>query len=308
MNRPIKLVIALAGAAALAVAATHPALAAEAFPKNASGLPVHAPTPWEWWLQPAASPIEKTVNWLMQFVLWIMFGIVALVGILITVALFRFHEKKHPVASTRTHHATIEILWTLLPAVLLVIIFVPSLHLIYQEADFKHPYMTVKVTGHQWYWEYDYNGTPVNYTSYPIPANQIKPGEIAQLSVDHPLVIPINKKVVFKITSGDVLHSFFIPSLGVQKYAIPGQFWKQWTEISEPGVYYGECNQICGMNHDNMPIEIVALPMAQFQAWLAKAKAGAAGGSVPSVHPFEVVAANTVTGISQGPAKATATH
>jgi len=278
-----------------------PALA-QAFPKNASGLPIHAPTPWEWWLQPAASPIEKSIDWMMQFVLWIMFGVVALVGILIGVALMRFNARRNPVPGTRTHHAVIEVIWTLVPAILLVVIFVPSLHLIYQQADYKHPYMTVKVTGHQWYWEYDYNGTQVNYTSYPIPANQLKPGEINQLSVDHPLVIPTGKKIIFQITSADVLHSFFIPSIGVQKYAIPGQYWHQWTEISRPGVYYGECNQICGMNHDDMPIEIVALPMAQFQAWLAKAKAEAAGGSVPAVQPYEVLAANTLGGINRGPA------
>ena len=295
MNRIVKLMVLLVGVAVLA-AVVHPALAASHFPKDSSGLPIHAPTPWEWWLQPAASPIEHTVNWLMQFVLWIMFGVVLLVGLLIGVAVYRFHESRNKVPSTRTHHALIEVIWTLVPAILLVVIFVPSLHLIYQEADTKNPYMTVKVTGHQWYWEYGYNGTQVSYTSYPVPPSQIKPGEIKQLSVDHPLVIPVGKKVVFDITSGDVLHSFYIPSLGVQKYAIPGQFWKQWTQISEPGVYYGECNQICGMNHDNMPIEIVALPMAQFQAWLAKAKAGAAGGDVPSVHPYEVLAANTITG------------
>jgi cytochrome c oxidase subunit 2 len=293
MNRLAKFLAGAAGIAAL-VAVTHPALA-QAFPKNASGLPIHAPTPWEWWLQPAASPIEKTIDWLMQFVLWLMFGVVALVGILIAIALTRFNAKRNPVPSTRTHHAVIEVIWTVVPAILLVIIVIPSLHLIYQESDYKNSYMTVKVTGHQWYWEYDYNGTKVNYTSYPIPPNQLKPGQIKQLSVDHPLVIPVGKKILFKITSSDVLHSFFIPSLGVQRYAIPGQYWHQWTEISQPGVFYGECNQICGMNHDNMPIEIVALPMAQFQAWLAKAKAGAAGGTVPSVHPYEVLAANTIS-------------
>ncbi|HQT74050.1 MAG: cytochrome c oxidase subunit II [Acidiphilium sp. 37-67-22] len=273
---------------AVAIAATQPALADA---KNAVGFPVHAPRPWEWWFQPAASPIQKNIDWLMQFVLWLMAGVVGLVGLLLAIVIVRFRASKNPVASTTTHNTLIEVVWTVVPALLLIVIFVPSLNLIYEQSNYKHSYMTVKVTGHQWYWEYDYpTAKGVDFTSYPVPDNQIKPGQIARLSVDHPLVVPANKKIVFKITSSDVLHSFFIPSLGVQRYAIPGQYWKQWTQIDAPGVYYGECNQICGMNHDNMPIEIVALPMKEFQAWLAEAKADAAQGNVPPVHKYEVLA------------------
>jgi cytochrome c oxidase subunit 2 len=284
--------VALAGIAGAAL--VHSAQAA-GLPTNSAGLPVHAPQPWEWWLQPSASPVEKSIDWMMQYVLWMMFGVVALVGLLIAYIVFRFNAKRNPVASTTTHNTLIEVIWTLAPAILLVAVVVPSLNLIYQQSDYKHPYMTVRVTGHQWYWEYSYNGAKgVDFTSYAIPPDKLKPGQIRQLSVDHPLVVPAGKKIVFQITSGDVLHSFFIPSLGVQRYAIPGQIWHQWTKIDAPGVYYGECNQICGMNHDNMPIEIVALPMKQFQAWLAKAKADAAQGNVPKVHPYEVLADNAV--------------
>ena len=281
------LFLGLVGFAVLAAGAPM-ALAAA---KNAVGFPVHAPTPWEWWFQPAGSPIQKSIDWLMQFVLWIMAGVVGLVGLLLGIVIVRFRASKHPVASTTTHNTLIEVIWTVVPALLLIVIFVPSLNLIYEQSNYKHPYMTVKVTGHQWYWEYDYpSAKGVDFTSYPIPDNQIKPGQIARLSADHPLVLPANEKIVFKITSADVLHSFFIPSLGVQRYAIPGQYWHQWTKVDAPGVYYGECNQICGMNHDNMPIEIVALPMKQFKAWLAEAKADAAQGNVPPVRKYEVLA------------------
>ena len=276
------------GVAAL-VAATHPALAAS-FPKNSAGFPIHAPRPWEWWFKPAASPIQKSIDWMMQFVLWIMFGVVALVGVLLGIVMVRFHASRHPVPTTTTHNTLVEVLWTVVPALLLIVIFVPSLNMIYQQSNYKHSYMTVRVIGHQWYWEYDYLGTKVDFTSYAIPPNKLKPGEIRQLSADHPLVLPAGKKVVFQITSKDVLHSFFIPSLGVQRYAIPGQFWHQWTKIDAPGVYYGECNQICGMNHDDMPIEVVALPMAQFHQWLAAAKKAEAQGNVPKIHKYEVLA------------------
>lgn len=274
-----------------AVIATHPVLAAQ-FPKNSAGFPIHAPTPWEWWFQPAASPIEKSIDWMMQYVLWLMFGVIVFVAILLAIVMVRFHASRNPVPSVTTHNVLVEVLWTVIPALLLIVVFVPSLNMIYQQSNYKNPYMTVRVTGHQWYWEYKYLGTKgVDFTSYAIPENQLKPGEIKQLSASHPLVVPANRKVLFQITSADVLHSFFIPSLGVQRYAIPGQYWRQWTKIDAPGIYYGECNQICGMNHDDMPIEIVALPMAQFKAWLAEARKDAAQGDVPPVHKYEVLAA-----------------
>ena len=263
--------------------------------RNGVGYPVHAPMPWEWWLQPAGSPIEKSIDWLLRYVLWIMAGIVGLVGVLIGIIIHRFRASKNPVPSVTTHNTVIEIAWTLVPAILLIVIFVPSLHLIYQQSDYSKPYMTVRVIGHQWYWEYDYvDAKGVDFTSYAVPPDKLKPGQIRQLSVNHPLVLPAGKKIIFQITSADVLHSFFIPSLGVQRYAIPGQYWRQWTKIVSPGVYYGECNQICGMHHDDMPIEIVALPVTQFKAWVARAEIDAAHGNVPDVHAYEMAAERAV--------------
>jgi cytochrome c oxidase subunit 2 len=130
------------------------------------------------------------------------------------------------------------------------------------------------LTGHQWYWEYNYQSVPgLDYTSYMIPDNELQPGQIRRLSVDHPLVLPVGEKIKFDITSSDVLHGFYLPSLGVQKYAIPGSIQNSWTLITKPGTYYGECNQICGLNHDAMPIEIKAVPMADYLAWIKVAQA-----------------------------------
>lgn len=249
------------------------------------------PTPWQIDFQPAATGMMEQINWFENYTLWFIGPITLLVLVLLAWCIVRFRASANPVPSRTSHNTLIEVIWTVVPALLLVVIFVPSLNLIYEQSNYTHRYMTVKVTGHQWYWEYDYPAAKgVDFTSYPIPDNQIKPGQIARLSADHPLVLPANEKIVFKITSADVLHSFFIPSLGVQRYAIPGQYWHQWTKIDAPGIYYGECNQICGMNHDNMPIEIVALPLKQFKAWLAEAKADAAQGNVPPVRKYEVLA------------------
>jgi len=147
---------------------------------------------------------------------------------------------------------------------------VPSVQMIIYQADDSNPYMTVTVTGHQWYWEYSYSAVPgLDYTSYMIPDAQIDPakGEIRRLSVDHPMVLPVGEKIRFIITSADVLHGFYLPSLGVQKYAIPGTQLTSWTIITQPGTYFGQCNQICGLNHDAMPIEIKAVPLADYLAW-----------------------------------------
>jgi cytochrome c oxidase subunit 2 len=196
------------------------------------------------------------------------------VAVLMGYVFVRFRAKANPVPSHLTHNTLIEFIWLFVPTVLLVIIIIPSLNLIWYEGDTSNPYMTVTVTGHQWYWEYNYQSVPgLDYTSYMIPDDKLVPGQIRRLSVDHPLVLPIGEKIKFNITSGDVLHGFYLPSLGVQKYAIPGTIQTSWTLIPKAGTYYGECNQICGINHDAMPIEIKAVPLADYLAWTKVAQA-----------------------------------
>jgi cytochrome c oxidase subunit 2 len=253
----------------LTVAAGHLAFAQSApDPLAAADSYVNAPHPWQLWFPIAGSPMQAQIDWLMKYVLWIMFGVVAFVGVLMAYVMFRFNHKAHPVPSQLTHNTLVEVIWLVVPTILLAVIIGPSLSLIWYEGDDSNPYMTVTVTGHQWYWEYNYQSVPgLDYTSYMVPDNELQPGQIRRLSVDHPLVLPVGKKIKFDITSSDVLHGFYLPSLGVQKYAIPGSIQNSWTLITKPGTYYGECNQICGLNHDAMPIEIKAVPMADYLAW-----------------------------------------
>jgi cytochrome c oxidase subunit 2 len=205
-----------------------------------------------------------------------MTGVVGFVGALMVYVFIKFNAKKNPVASHLTHNTLVEVVWLVVPTILLAIIIVPSISLIYYEADDSNPFMTVTVTGHQWYWEYNYQSVSgLDYTSYMIPDDKIDPsqGQIRRLSVDHPLVLPIGEKIKFDITSADVLHGFYLPSLGVQRYAIPGTTVTSWTLIPKAGTYYGQCNQICGAGHDAMPIEIKAVPMADYLAWTKQAVA-----------------------------------
>jgi cytochrome c oxidase subunit 2 len=258
----------------LTVAAGHGAFAQSApDPLAAADAYVNAPHPWQLWFPVAGSPMQAQIDWLMKYVLWIMFGVVGFVGVLMVYVMVRFNHKAHPVPSRLTHNTLIEVIWLVVPTILLAVIIGPSLSLIWYEGDDSNPYMTVTVTGHQWYWEYNYQSVPgLDYTSYMIPDNELQPGQIRRLSVDHPLVLPVGEKIKFDITSSDVLHGFYLPSLGVQKYAIPGTIQNSWTLIPKPGTYYGECNQICGLNHDAMPIEIKAVPMADYLAWIKVAQ------------------------------------
>ena len=143
----------------------------------------------------------------------------------------------------------------MIPVLILVVMAIPSFRLVYYEDRTDDPDMTIKVTGHQWYWEYTYpdNGN-IDFSSYIVPDDELKPGQLRLLTVDNPLVVPVGKNIRILTTSGDVIHSFFIPSLGVQRYAIPGRTIETWVRVDKPGVYYGECNQICGTNHSRMPI------------------------------------------------------
>jgi cytochrome c oxidase subunit 2 len=253
------------GAAGAAAAAPDPLAAANAY--------VNAPHNWQMWFPVAGSPMQAQIDWLMKYVLWIMTGVVVFVGGLMAYVMVRFSAKANPVPGNVTHNTLIEVVWIVIPTILLAIIVIPSINLIYFEADDSNPFMTVDVTGHQWYWEYKYEAVPgLDYSSYMIPDDKIGQGQIRRLSVDHPLVIPIGEKIKFNITSGDVLHGFYLPSLGVQRYAIPGTVVTSWTLIPKAGTYYGQCNQICGIGHDAMPIEVKAVPMADYLAWVKEAQ------------------------------------
>ncbi len=233
------------------------------------------PHPWQMGLQAPHSSVQAEVQSLNTFLLYIIIGIATFVAALLLYVIVRFNHRANPIPSRTSHNTTIEILWTTVPVLILIAIAVPSFRLVYYQDRATHPDMTIKVTGHQWYWEYTYpEEGGLDFQSYMIPSKQLKPEQksLRQLAVDNPLVVPVGKNVRVLIASGDVLHSFFIPSLGVQRYAIPGRLIETWFNVDKPGDYYGECNQICGINHDGMSIEVHAVSQADYVAWLKDAK------------------------------------
>ena len=185
----------------------------------------------------------------------------------------RFNEKANPIPSKTTHNTLLEVAWTVVPIVILVVISVTSLKLLYFMDKTHNPEMTLKVIGHQWYWEYQYpEHDDLAFESYLIPEDELKEGEPRLLTVDNRLVLPVNKNIQVLVTAGDVLHSFAMPSLGVKKDAVPGRLNETWMRIDRPGIYRGQCSEICGTGHGYMPVVIEALSEDEFAAWVNQAK------------------------------------
>jgi len=231
------------------------------------------PKPWQMDLQEPAGIIATKATDLHNFLLIIITLIsVFVLGLLIYVCI-KFREKPGVKPSKTSHNTIIEIIWTVVPVLILVVIAVPSFKLLYlTEAD-KPVDMVIKVSGAQWYWNYEYPDDGISFDSYIIAEEDLKPGQKRMLEVDNPIVVPEGTRIKFLITGNDVMHSFFVPSLALQVYSIPGRINELWTEVPlGKKKYYGQCNQICGVNHAYMPIVIQALPKDEYEMWLKDAK------------------------------------
>ena len=231
------------------------------------------PRPWEIGMQPPATPVKDRLTAFHDELLVIISLITLFVLSLLLYVMVRFHHRRNPVPTRTSHNTVVEMLWTVVPVLILVIIAIPSFKLMYYMDRVPNPDMTIKVTGHQWYWTYEYpdqNG--LSFDSNLIPEADLKPGQKRLLDVDNPLVVPVDTVIRVYITGTDVIHSWFIPSFGVQEYAIVGRLNESWMKVEHPGVYYGQCNQICGINHAFMPIKIEAVSKDDFERWLGDAK------------------------------------
>ena len=231
------------------------------------------PKPWQMDLQPPSGIIAETATDLHNFLLVVITLISLFVLALLVYVGWRYRENANRIPSKTSHNTIIEVLWTVIPVLILVVIAVPSFKLLYlQETDKKYD-MVVKVTGAQWYWNYEYPDEKISFDSYMIDEEEIKDGQKRLLDVDNPLVVPEGTRIKFLITGNDVMHSFFVPSLAVQVYSIAGRINEVWTEIPMgPKKYYGQCNQICGVNHAYMPIVLKSVSMEDYKKWLAQAK------------------------------------
>jgi cytochrome c oxidase subunit 2 len=253
------------------------------FTQSALAQRVYAPKPWEIGMQASGGPLKTQEIDLHNFVLVIITLITLFVGGLLAWVIYRYRADRNPVPSQTSHNTFVEVAWTVIPILILVVMAIPSFQLVYYEDRTQDADLTVKVTGHQWYWEYSYpDKGNIDFSSYIVPDDQLKPGQLRLLTVDNDLVVPAGKNIRVLETSGDVIHSFFVPSLGVQRYAIPGRTIETWFRADQPGIYIGECNQICGTNHSRMPIVVRAVTPQEFEAWLVQAKTKFADAGTPA--------------------------
>ena len=248
------------------------------------------PKPWQMDLQEPAGIIATKATDLHNFLLIVITLIsVFVLGLLVYVCI-KFREKPNVKPSKTSHHTLIEIIWTVVPVLILVVIAVPSFKLLYlTEAD-KPVDMVVKVSGAQWYWNYEYPDEEVAFDSYIIAEEDLKDNQKRMLDVDNPLVVPEGTRIKFLVTGNDVMHSFFVPSLALQVYSIAGRVNEIWTEIPMgKKKYYGQCNQICGVNHAYMPIVIQALPDNEYKEWLKEAKVKFAKNTSKEINKFALL-------------------
>lgn len=221
--------------------------------------------PFQIGLQDATSPIIEELLHFHDHTLIIVFLISSLVLYIISTIL----------TTKLTHTSTIdaqevETVWTILPAIILILIALPSLRILYMMDEINNPSLTVKTMGHQWYWSYEYTDyEDLNFDSYMIPTQELKPGELRLLEVDNRVVLPIEITIRMLISSEDVLHSWAVPSLGLKTDAIPGRLNQTTLIAMRPGLYYGQCSEICGSNHSFMPIVLELVPLSYFEEWSA---------------------------------------
>jgi len=231
------------------------------------------PEPWQITMQEPVTPVADKLQDLHTLIMYIITATVLFVMALLGYVAWRFRAKVNPTPSRTTHHTVIEILWTVLPVVILLVIAVPSFKLLYFQETTPKSDLTLKVTGLQWYWHYAYpdNGD-FGFDSTIVDEKDLKDKSLRLLDVDNEVVLPVDTNVRIQIAGSDVMHSWFVPSLAVQKYAVPGRLNEVWVNIEKEGTYFGECNQICGVNHAFMPIKVHAVSKEAFAQWVEQAK------------------------------------
>jgi cytochrome c oxidase subunit 2 len=248
------------------------------------------PTPWQMGLQGAASPIMQDITSFHDFLLWIIAAISIFVLGLLVVIIFRFNARANPTPSRTTHNTLLEVMWTILPVIILAVIAVPSFRLLFVQLDVPTPDLTIKATGKQWYWSYNYpdNGN-FEFDSLMVAEKDLKAGQPRLLTADNDMVVPVNKVVHVLVTGSDVIHSFAVPSFGIRIDAIPGRINETWFKATTEGMFYGQCSELCGKDHSFMPIAVHVVNENDFNTWAAEAKQKFA--SEPSAPANAVAAA-----------------
>jgi cytochrome c oxidase subunit 2 len=251
-------------------------------------------------MQPGVTALKHDAIFFHNAILLpIITAITLFVAALLLWCIFRFNKKANPVPARWSHNTPLEVAWTLVPVLILVVIAVFSFRLLFEYHDMPKPYMTVKATGYQWYWGYEYPDQKIpEYVSNVLPEDQAKAkGVPYRLAATQPLVVPVNRTVQVLVTGADVIHAFAVPAFGVIMDAVPGRVNSTWFNADRIGTYYGSCRELCGVDHAFMPIEVKVVSQADFDAWVASKK-----GAKPAATPTTNAAVANAAGASNTPA------
>lgn len=263
--------VTLAGAFA-ATAALPSALLAQALET------VGAPIPQGTGFQPAATELARELQWLDHMINIIIFGITALVTVLLLVIIVRFNRRANPTPARFTHNTPLEIAWTLVPVLILVFIGSFSLPALWKSQTIPTADITIKATGQQWFWSYEYVGEDVAFDSFMLQKEELAAAGYAEsdylLATDTAIVIPVGKTIVVQVTAADVIHAWTIPAFGVKQDGVPGRLAQLWFTAEREGIFFGQCSELCGKDHAYMPITVKVVSQEKYDAWLAQAKAG----------------------------------
>ena len=231
-------------------------------------------SPGQMGLQEPVTAIAREINSFHDLLLWMCVIISLFVLALLAYVMVRFNEKANPTPSRTTHSTSLEVAWTVIPVLILVVMAIPSFRLLTHQLVLPEADLTIKVTGKQWYWSYDYpkDQGDFGFDSIIKSDSDLKPGDIRLLSVDNEAVVPVNKNIRLQVVGADVIHSFVVPAFGIRIDAVPGRLNETWFKAEREGLYFGQCSKICGKDHAYMPIAVRVVSEQQYQAWAAEAK------------------------------------
>jgi cytochrome c oxidase subunit 2 len=265
-----------------------------ALPALADEMRVGQPTPGAIGLQPGVTPLQHDATFFHNVILLPIITVITLFVLALLVwVMVRYNKKANPTPAKWSHNTAIELAWTIVPVLILMFIAIFSFRLLYAYNDMPKPYMTIKATGYQWYWGYEYPDNGISeFVSNILPEDKAKAQKVPYLlATTEPLVVPVGKPVRVQVTGADVIHAFAVPAFGIISDAVPGRLNETWFTIEKAGVYYGNCRELCGSEHAYMPIEVRAVSQAEFDAWVAT-KGGYKVGAAPApAAPAPVTAA-----------------
>lgn len=232
------------------------------------------PHPWQLGFQEAATPLMESVVSFHNLLLVIISVITAFVALLMLYVVIRYNSRTNREPTRTSHNTVLEILWTAVPVLILLVIAIPSFRLLFQSDIIPEADMTVKATGHQWYWSYEYpDHGAFAFDAFLVEDEDLQPGQPRLLATDNHIVVPVGAVVRLQVTASDVLHAWAVPAFGVKIDAVPGRLNETWFQVTEPGLYYGQCSELCGVRHGYMPITVEAVSPAAFDAWVAETQA-----------------------------------